>query len=579
MSKLRIVAAVVDVRQLKMYQDNGQTIEIPQGDPRVAELLAQITPVIRAGGVAEIELEIAGKDATFAAFEETSRQNGGLVKLFRMAKKKVAEFFANRVPDQQVGAIPKSQEERSDVFATPTPAVPDAAAAAKDNMDRALEDIMEHAVPASSSRFHDAQVGDDADDTVVAVIEKQDGSKTIVPHIERITGQLERATKLGTTAAVEAFMSRIGEVMDRRSHSVDDLLKFMKRGDLPIAEDGSIIIYKVLRRHPDKEGYYVDCHTRKVTQRIGSFVHMDESLVDRNRNNECSNGLHVARRGYLGGFSGDVCVLGKVRPEDVIAVPTYDANKMRVCGYHILFELDGTDYSKLKSNQAITDTERGQQLLARAINGDHIGIIEDVKIGGQLGTNVQITPRLITSIMSNSTKKTEVTDTSTPKLAEAIDIEEKPAPKLDAPIVDPKSVADAAAKPLGQTAKAAQLHLALLQARDGDSQKARAKELFEFKRGARKSWTALGLTDADGEAVSKLLGKLSPKHSVSSPTQPEKVRPVKPSLPVAPKDEALEKAQKKALNLLKDGLSNAEVAQKTGLSKDQVYRLKKKLQS
>src|SRR5690606_843747 len=132
--------------------------------------------------------------------------------------------------------------------------------------------------------------------------------------------------------------------------------------------------------------------TRRVKQRIGSFVHMDENLVDPNRRNECSNGLHVARRGYVGNFNGDAIVLAKVRPEDVIAVPEYDANKMRVCGYHIVAELTPAQYEAINQNRPITDAAGGGELLAKVIAGDHIGIIEKVKITEHMGNGVVVTP-------------------------------------------------------------------------------------------------------------------------------------------------------------------------------------------
>lgn len=186
-------------------------------------------------------------------------------------------------------------------------------------------------------------------------------------------------------------MARVAAVASKRNHSAQDLMKFLQKGDLPIADDGSIIIYKVLRSKSNGKHTYVDCHTKNVPQRVGSYVHMAESLVDPDRRNECSNGLHVARRGYVGGFSGDVCVIAKVAPEDVIAVPQYDANKMRVCGYHILFELSDDDFKKLKKNQPITDTTEGKLLVGRAIAGDHPPPIENVKITEHHGRGIVIT--------------------------------------------------------------------------------------------------------------------------------------------------------------------------------------------
>lgn len=600
MNAVRIVAAVVDVRQLKLYKEDGSTIDIPQGDPRVARLIAEITPVIRNGGVAEVTIEAVEGPNAYREFEETSQKSGGLVKLFRMAKKKVEAFFT-RVPDMQIGYLPEVGAMPADEI--PSKDLPDSAPATKEEyvdtgigifpasqnrpvqttaadiqkLDHALEDIMKHAVPVAHKDFSQDRIGDEYEDTVVAVVQKADGSKTIVPGVEKIKNQLMHANTAGSSKAMEAFLARLGNVIDKRSHSIDDLLNFMKRGDLPIAEDGSIIIYKVLNEQGNR---YVDCHTHKVTQRIGSFVHMDEKHVDPNRRNECSNGLHVARRGYLGGFTGNVCVLAKVRPEDVIAVPPGEPDKMRVCGYHILFPVSNEDYRELKNNRPIT-SEAGRKQLTAAIEGRHVGIIEYVKINGAKGTEVVITqvekqaPILakpatdessITLVMSTRTKKQPVkVPAKVKKLAEAIDLD--PPPPVSAPIVDPKDVAQktqpVVAVKTTQAERVAELYKRL---RDGATSLERTQagnELQALKKAARKSWTALGLSD---EIAAQIVAVYN------APIQ-NLVKPVKDLGKVNLGD-----AQKDALKLLKAGkLTSAEIAERTGLSKDQIYRLKKKL--
>lgn len=584
MNTIRIVAAVVDVRQLKLYREDGSTIDIPQGDPRVARIIAEVTPVLREGGVAKVDITIDDTNA-FRAFEEASQKKGGLVKLFRLAKKKVDEFFSGRVPDQQIGTIPNQEEDdalgaEAMVTIPPSPvsdqvAIPVTTTAKQiDQLDAALDDIMKHAVPVSTAGFSEKSVnGDDEGDTIVAVMEREDGRKTLVPHIEKIKPQLAHAVQAGTTAGVGKFMSRMAGIIDTRRHSVEDLLKFMQRGDLPIAEDGSIIIYKVLRRHRDQKDTYVDCHTKLVTQKIGSYVHMDEKLVDPNRRNECSNGLHVARRGYIKSFGGDVCVMAKVRPEDVIAVPEYDANKMRVCGYHILFELSDADYQKLKADRPITDTVEGQTLLAKAIAGQHVGILEYVKIGGHHGTNVTVTPATSDVDKKRYVKSDKPADEK-PKLAVAIDVDAK---VTLAPVVDPKEVSKAVVgaredKEPAKLSLAQRAEQLLGQIADADTAMKRdqaVEALKAFKRQARKSWEALGLPADTGE----MLAEKAP--------EPVSTRPVTSSAgstPVAePKLEDPAKSQTVAIRLLKEGRTNTEVARKTGLSKDQVYRLKKKL--
>lgn len=385
---IRIIAAVVDTHNLMLYKGDGSTIEIPQGDPRIRPLLDTAVPQLVKQGFADITLDKVDAPNEYKQFEEASN---GAVKLFRIAKSKLMGLFGKKeeapVEPMTVGSIPQPMPQESE----------------KDAKINAIAEILEHAVPVASSEFHETGLPKqgkivetsgitiknhgttEAADTIIAVVNDR-----VIPGMEKIKSQFGRAASLGTTKGVEAFLNRLGAVIDDRKHSVDDLLTFMERGDLPIADDGSILIYKVLNLHIEK-GKYVDCHTRKVEQWVGGYVCMDPSLVDHNRNNECSNGLHVARRGYVREFGGDVCVLAKVAPEDVIAVPNYDANKMRVCGYHIIAELSREQYALVKQNKPITEDPDGKTLLAKAMAGHHIGKTHEIRITGHLGTGVQVT--------------------------------------------------------------------------------------------------------------------------------------------------------------------------------------------
>jgi hypothetical protein len=235
---------------------------------------------------------------------------------------------------------------------------------------------------------------------------------------------------------------------------------------------------------------------------------MDESLVDQDRRNECSNGLHVARRGYINGFGGDVCVLAKVNPEDVIAVPEHDANKMRVCGYHILFELSKEDHAKLRNNMPITDTVEGQKLLGMAIAGDHVGILEEVRIGGHNGTNIKVTTMNATIEVQGVIlhgRKVEMVEESLKKepapLATAI---EEP----QAPAVDPKAVAASvvvAKQGNARQQKAKALWETTCFPANEAEGKTAAKALLDFKKASKVSWTTLGLPDTAGADLAKLL--------------------------------------------------------------------------
>lgn len=394
MSIIRIVAAVVDTRQLTLYKEDGKTVTIPQGDHRLRLILAEATPQMHANRQpdgstwADVNIE-AVADNAYQDFEE---QSSG-VRFFRVAKAALNKLLgkdkppATPVPPQYVGQVPATpspaapaapatpvsvapaqaseltEEEQelsnwitqhvlskpsvqevpeadevaegtaaqppvlTDVI-TPSPAVQAMAdqlqAEATDDQAETFEpveqvpetkveqtmsvvdEIIAHAVPVSSEKFNEKGLvqqrpmvvnavtsndhpDDTAEDTIIAVV----GDK-IIPGMELIKSQFGRAAKMGSVQGVENFLKRLSTVIESRSHSVEDLLKFMERADLPIADDGTIIIYKVLNKQGDR---YVDCHTGRVQQWVGAYVCMDPSLVDHNRSNECSNGLHVARRG------------------------------------------------------------------------------------------------------------------------------------------------------------------------------------------------------------------------------------------------------------------------------------------
>jgi hypothetical protein len=516
---IRIVAAVVDTRNLTLYKDDGSTIVIPQGDPRLRRIVDAVTPQLVERDHAYVAID-QPEDNSYAQFEEKS---GGVVKFFRVAKERLKNLFTPKpvevVPEQALGHIPTTKESIEAVMAAKMPSK-------VEQTQSVVAEIMQHAVPVSSPDFHEVTVGKQgnvveangetpndrndevhaaAPDTIIAVV-----GDTIIPGMERIKTQFARASKLGSTQGVEAFLQRLASVIDKRSHSVEDLLKFLERADLPIADDGTILIYKVLRTYG--KDTYVDCHTQKVEQWVGAYVCMDEKLVDHNRNNECSNGLHVARRGYIRGFNGDVCVLAKLTPEDVIAVPTYDANKMRVCGYHIIAELTKEQYNLLNRNEPITKLEDGKQLLAKALSGQHIGKTHEVRITAQHGGGVQV--------KKLGTMKLEVKATLVaPVQAEAIGNAE--AETLDQP-TDPKEV----------VAEVEQQEEKVQLSRKEQAQAMYAKwqasghrddldALVIFKKTAKVGWDRLGIPDPTTKPGTKTKPpKPFPKPTVAKPVKP-----------------------------------------------------------
>lgn len=478
--KLHIIAAIVDTSNLTLYLKDGTTKKIPQGNPLLAKVLEVVTPQLLLHKEAFYDFEEPKPDSDYVEFQ--GRTNG-VVQFFKIAKQKLAAFLAEAeeapiVEPVTIGEVSPEADKMKAVVA---------------EIIGASEKMIQETVEDTHS--------------VVAVV-----GNSIIPDADALSNQIKDSNANNSTG-LENFMKRVAAVASKRMHSVQDLMKFMKRGDLPIADDGSIIIYKILTKKKNGKHNYVDCHTKLVPQSVGSYVHMDESLVDHNRNNECSSGLHVARRGYLGNFNGDVCVLAKVAPEDVIAVPSYDANKMRVSGYHIIFEIPQESFVKLRANKTMTDDDMGKVLLGKAISGDHVGILDEVLITQQLGRGV-----VLKEVMDEAEAAESMTAnivTSVDATAEAISIDEnddsKTAPK--APVVMPTSVVQDIAETKDTITNlptrletAQQLYKDYMDATE-DAKEQALEKLEAFKKKCKCSWDTLGLPG--------LAAKPTPKEKVT----------------------------------------------------------------
>lgn len=529
--KTRIVVAVLDTKYLTLYKEDGEVLTIPQGDRRVQRIIDEVTPLLITQGYADVDLVTgAGQDNPYTHFE---KQSDGMVKLYRVSKDKLKTLYVNQSKEGQevviVGDVPKeSRKEANEVS----------------KAMNVMAEIMAHATPVSSEEFSEdglyqqgnvveesgVTLGNHSEastkDTVIAVVDDK-----IIPGVEKIKTQFAHAASNKNTVGIQNFLKRLGAVIAKRSHSVEDLLKFMERGDLPIADDGSILIYKVLNRSGTK---YVDCHSGKVEQWVGAYVCMDESLVDPNRRNECSNGLHVARRGYLRSFSGNVCVIAKLAPEDVIAVPQYDANKMRVCGYHIVHELSPTMYSLLNSNQPLTADPEGAALLGRLLAGDHTHRTHEVRINAQMGGNVQVK-----ALDKPKAEKVTV-------VVEEVHALDNPDKVIKVPEVAPKEVVAKVAN-LSRKEQAQVLFNNWVNAFGTDDQEAALEELRAFKKAAKVGWAVLDIPDPVKYKIKKL--------STTKTETKKTIAPVKPTKPKAPAvEENLGSASERIKRLLAIGI-------------------------
>lgn len=129
-----------------------------------------------------------------------------------------------------------------------------------------------------------------------------------------------------------AFLERLLENPSARS--VEELWGFVSHLDVEIDDEGYLIGWKNVK---SRSGRLVDCHTGKVPNDVGNIVEMPRHMVNDNKDQTCSQGLHVAAWGYLSHFSGDVTLKVRVNPADVVSIPTdYNDMKMRAAKYEVV---------------------------------------------------------------------------------------------------------------------------------------------------------------------------------------------------------------------------------------------------
>ena len=319
---------------------------------------------------------------------------------------------------------------------------------------------------------------------------------------------LMHAETTGDARGLKAFIADLQPVITKRRHSVDDLLTFMKKADLPIADDGSIIVYKILRsqhrydrQKEELKGWWVDCHTGQVPQRLGSTVQVkDETMVDPNRAQECSNGLHVCQIGYVSGFGGDIICLAKVRPSDVIAVPSHDINKMRVSRYTLVAEFPTELHSIVRSGRSAVSDEKLRAFVEKVMSGDHAAVNSIITINGQHGQNC--TTELIDAPSIPDASITPDTPTVTAKMKAKREKDAKPKDRqLEKFNSKPKAVhvKDIKAEVAVRRSK---LTPSEIKARDYAKKLAKAQRLLEKGYSIRQISEKLGM---DRKALSKNL--------------------------------------------------------------------------
>jgi hypothetical protein len=147
-----------------------------------------------------------------------------------------------------------------------------------------------------------------------------------------------------------AFWENLNQNPSHRS--VQQLYGFLEKHDHPITVDGCFIAYKKVRSD------FMDCHTGTFSNKVGETVSMPRNQVNEDPNQTCSHGLHVAAFNYAQSFSGEILLMVKVSPKDVVSIPVdYNHEKMRVCQYVVLDVVDKELKAQLLHDTVKSDTD------------------------------------------------------------------------------------------------------------------------------------------------------------------------------------------------------------------------------
>lgn len=457
--KTRIAGAIANKTGVTLYLENGSTLELKNDEFRTQQVLERIMPVLVKNQIAEVELEL------YSAERSVEEKTGGFIRFFKKTGDAVRSLFQRQGVNENT--------------------------------------VREHKVDVPAQ-------------TTVAVVNNVE-----IPGVEKLTKQIEYAAKTGNVEGLKNFMDRLSRIVDKRGHTVQELLRFIEQGDLPIADDGSIIAYKRLYKEQD---YFVDPHTRTVRQKIGSLVQMDVGHVDSNRRVLCSTGLHIGRRDYMGSFSGDTIMLCKIAPEDVIAVPINETSKMRVAAYHIVAQANAEAFSLLCRNRSIAEDPESAKLLANLIKGNHVGVVETVTVGN--------------SASKSDPTRIVIEQTETPVVkAEEVQLVDEQAKTVDQ--LEPEKIEAISPKALNK----------------------RQEELL--KEAAASGDISAAVSDADVVEAFK-----------APVEKPKKTKIVKTAKPVDPKPQTDTTARdQQVIDLVKEGKSHREVERLTGVSARSVRRI------
>lgn len=518
--KIRVVTMVMDGGNITFYKEDGEPYVVTQGDPRGPSMVNFYTTQ-KALGDQIVEIPVSEAQA-FTMKHLSESQRSPLLKFFRAPINAVKRLL---------GYEASGNFERDE----------QAHAEARARVAEVTKGLMSNV---GSTELPVRIISDPSplmqDETIIAVSE--DG---IMPGVEHLSDQLQAEAEGKAPAfGIDNLMLRMTKIAKTRGHTAQELVHFIKKIDLPAASSGAFFAYKRLIRLENE--VFVDPHSRRVHQRVGDIVQMAESLVDPSRRQECSQGIHVGSRHYMGGFhahgdSSATCLV-LIEPEDVIAVPERESSKMRVCRYLLIGELSGTAHQSVNRNKPIDPNDPTLDLVARAVAGWRPALLGVVNIGGEGGTNLTYTVqgRSISTGTPASEALKLANSQPTEATAPVTQIRTIQDDKQNVSSLLPQKVRKEEAKmkvadvkkqveDTSRTGIAKRLADLMRNADETDDVRGKAaRDLLAFKKKAKVSWLALGLQGDIPKEIEEIIQITEPVVKLVPTSPPAVIKVVEP---------------------------------------------------
>lgn len=179
-------------------------------------------------------------------------------------------------------------------------------------------------------------------------------SNTATPIMEFIKILQEKGVIDSEISRIKPFLENMFE--NPFIDAVQEIYDYCKAMDFEITDDGCFLAYKNVR---SDLGSIFDNGATK--HKIGEYTEV--KMYDTERTNTCSKGLHFCSKSYLQHYVGEVTIIVKINPKDVVSIPVdYNFAKGRCRKYLVVGILDDKDKMLSDVDESTLDKSVGNIL-------------------------------------------------------------------------------------------------------------------------------------------------------------------------------------------------------------------------